>query len=89
MGVVYKAQDTKLDRLVSMKFHPAGAVSFRDEIVRFEQEARAISALKHPTIAIIHDIDEAMKWGSRRLSSILCSRPGSTIWVHSGIIPDD
>ena len=59
MGVVYKAQDLKLDRIVALKFLPAGVVSSPDDIARFEQEAKAISALNHPNIATIHDIDEA------------------------------
>ncbi len=59
MGVVYKAQDTKLDRIVALKVLPPGVVSSPDDIARFEQEAKAISALNHPNIATIHDIDEA------------------------------
>ncbi len=59
MGVVFKAQDTKLDRVVALKFLPTGVVSTPEDISRFEQEAKAISALNHPNIATIHDIDEA------------------------------
>lgn len=59
MGVVYKAHDTKLDRTVALKFLPTNLVASPDEIDRFHQEAKAISALNHPHIATIHDIDEA------------------------------
>ena len=58
MGVVYKAQDTKLDRTVALKFLPPDAVASPEEIARFRQEAQAISSLNHPRIATIHDIDE-------------------------------
>jgi serine/threonine protein kinase len=59
MGVVYKAQDIKLDRIVALKFLPQALVSSPDDTMRFEQEAKAISALNHPNIATIHDINEA------------------------------
>ncbi|TLY32211.1 MAG: tetratricopeptide repeat protein [Ignavibacteria bacterium] len=59
MGVVYKAQDLRLNRLVALKFLPAGLIGSKDDIARFDQEARAISALNHPNIATIYDVDEA------------------------------
>ncbi len=58
MGVVYKAQDLKLDRVVALKFLPAALVDSPDERARFQQEAKALSGLNHPNIATIHDIDE-------------------------------
>jgi eukaryotic-like serine/threonine-protein kinase len=58
MGVVYKAQDSKLDRLVALKFLPMNLTASQEEISRFEQEAKVISALNHPNIETIHDVDE-------------------------------
>ncbi|HEU4996781.1 MAG TPA: protein kinase, partial [Gemmatimonadaceae bacterium] len=56
MGVVYKARDTHLNRLVAIKILPADKVTNPDRRRRFVQEARAASALNHPGIVTIHDI---------------------------------
>jgi serine/threonine protein kinase/Tfp pilus assembly protein PilF len=67
MGIVYKAEDLRLKRTVALKFLPERLADSREDLIRFQQEAEALSALNHPSIATIFDLEES---GDKKFISI-------------------
>ncbi|MBI4553534.1 MAG: serine/threonine-protein kinase [Candidatus Latescibacteria bacterium] len=76
MGIVYKARDLRLDRFVALKFLPPELTRDSDAKQRFMQEAKAASALDHPNICTIHEIDET---SDGHLFIVMAYYPGETL----------
>ena len=79
MGVVYKAQDLKLDRFVALKFLPLHLSAEEVEKQRFIHEAKAASALDHPNICNIHEIDEISIEGRDQMFICMAYYQGETL----------
>jgi non-specific serine/threonine protein kinase len=95
MGVVYKAEDTKLDRLVALKFLPQHLSTSEDEKKRFIHEAKAASALDHPNICTVYEIDETKpvsgEPGEGQMFIAMAYYAGETLKgkIESGPLPID
>ncbi len=87
MGEVYRARDTKLDRLVAIKILPESFAHDPERLARFEREARVLAALNHPNITIIHGLEEAE--GSKALVMELVEGPTLANRIARGPVPLD
>ena len=88
MGIVYKARDTKLDRVVALKFLPGYLSSDANELERFYHEARAAASLNHQNIAVVYEINEhekkifiAMEYLEGRTLKDLVEKEGASLTI--------
>ena len=77
MGVVYKAEDTKLKRLLALKFLPPHLSASEQDKARFIQEAQAASSLNHPNVCTIHDIQEE----NGRMFIVIWNSPAAMVLI--------
>ena len=85
MGEVYRARDTRLERDIAIKVLPENVASSPDRLARFEREARAVAALNHPNIVVLHSIEEQQ--GIQFLTMELIEGQGLDRHVQSGGLP--
>src|SRR6185369_2216572 len=85
MGEVYQALDTQLEREVAIKVLPRAMANDAERLARFDREAKALAALNHPNIAIIHGVAEA--GGQRALVMELVAGETLADVIHRGAMP--
>ena len=85
MGEVYRAEDTRLGREVAIKLLPADFATDSDRLRRFEQEARATSALNHPNILTVYDI--GAHEGAPYIVAELLEGEELSEWMKQGAMP--
>ncbi|MFC1628508.1 protein kinase [Gemmatimonadota bacterium] len=89
MGVVYRAEDTRLQRHVAIKFLPPQIKASEDEMARFTREAQAAAALNHPNIATVHDLGETDDGQMFIVMELIEGETLSDIISHGDLSVDD